>query len=90
MTILTERVASLIEHSATLMRKEKSLENAKEKVRFLNRDTYSMTEKRKLFNIVPQTKHSRQGIHDLILYSFTLIGNLNKALTMNLKCICIV
>ena len=35
LTILTERVASLIEHSATLMRKEKNLEHANEKVRFL-------------------------------------------------------
>ena len=67
LTILTERVASLIEHSTTLIRKEKNLENAKEKVRFLNRETYSITEKRKLVNIVPLMKHFRHGIHDFIL-----------------------
>ena len=40
-TILNERVASLIELNAILMRKEKNLEDAKERVRFLNRDLFN-------------------------------------------------
>ena len=41
MTILNERVASLIELNAILMRKEKNLEDAKERVRFLNIDVFN-------------------------------------------------
>ena len=40
-TILNERVASLIELNAILMRKEKNLEDAKERVRFLNRNLFN-------------------------------------------------
>ena len=41
LTILNERVASLIELNAILMRKEKNLEDAKERVRFLNSDLFN-------------------------------------------------
>ena len=40
-TILNERIASLIELNAILMRKEKNLEDAKERVRFLNRSLFN-------------------------------------------------
>ena len=40
-TLLNERVASLIELNAILMRKEKNLEDAKERVRFLNIDVFN-------------------------------------------------
>ena len=40
-TILNERVASLIELNAILMRKEKNLEDAKERIRFLNIDVFN-------------------------------------------------
>ena len=40
-TILNERIASLIELNAILMRKEKNLEDAKERVRFLNRNLFN-------------------------------------------------
>ena len=35
-TVLSQRVASLREQNAVMKKKEKNLENAKEKVRFLN------------------------------------------------------
>ena len=40
-TLLNERIASLIELNAILMRKEKNLEDAKERVRFLNRNLFN-------------------------------------------------